>query len=120
MLRDLDLRPPPPLWACPGAWLLLTVTVWWRGSRLALCTRRTVLLFCGPITSHYWGHVTWSRPITAHLEVVVLVVALLAPLPAEAGLARLRAGGQGRAWQGHLVIVWLLAGLLHNATIVII
>ena len=119
LLRDLDLRPPPLLWAWLGAWLWLTVTVWWRGSRLALCTRRTVLLFCGPITSHYWGHVTWSRPITAHLEVVVLVVALLG-LPAEAGLARLRAGGQGRAWQGHLVIVRLLAGLLQNATIVII
>ena len=62
---------------------------------------------------------TGSPPITAHLEVVVLVVALLC-LPAEAGLARLRAGGQGRAWQGHLVIVRLLAGLLQNATIVII
>ena len=56
LLRDLDLRPPPPpLWAWPwwGAWLWLTVTVWCRWSRLARCTRRTVLLFCGPITSHY-------------------------------------------------------------------
>ena len=59
-----------------------------------------------------------SRPITAHLE--VLVVALLAGLPAEAGLAGLRAGGQGRAWQRHLVVVWLLAGLLQNTAIVII